>query len=95
MHQALASADKASLKADSATEKRFEGVNEFRATLSDQAARLIPRAEVEQIIKGVNDKVDDLRGTRRSGFAQVGSLIVGVAVVVAVLVQIVVLLVKG
>ncbi len=42
---ALASADKAITKADLATEKRFEGVNEFRKTLADQAATLMPRQE--------------------------------------------------
>src|SRR6185369_5329462 len=40
---AMASADRAVLKAEAAAEKRFEGVNEFRATLSDQAVRLMPR----------------------------------------------------
>lgn len=34
-------------KADNATEKRFEGVNEFRQTLSDQASRFVTRAELE------------------------------------------------
>lgn len=44
---ALAAADKAVTKAEIATEKRFEGVNEFRATLADQALRLIPREEAQ------------------------------------------------
>ena len=44
---ALSESDKAKTKAESATEKRFEGVNEFRATLADQAARLIPREEAQ------------------------------------------------
>ena len=42
---ALAAADKAVTKAEIATEKRFEGVNEFRQTLADQAGRLMPREE--------------------------------------------------
>lgn len=33
-------------KAEKATELRFQSVNEFRATLSDQANMLIPRTEV-------------------------------------------------
>ena len=45
-------------KAEVASEKRFEGVNEFRATLADQAATLISRAEVEQQFQSVNEKVD-------------------------------------
>ncbi len=40
------SANMAIAKAESATEKRFEGVNEFRAQLSDQAARFITRDEL-------------------------------------------------
>lgn len=34
-------------KADEATEKRFESVNEFRAQLSDQSRTFIPRQEYE------------------------------------------------
>lgn len=37
--------EKAVLKAEIASEKRFDSVNEFRATLSDQTATLMPRAE--------------------------------------------------
>jgi uncharacterized membrane protein YidH (DUF202 family) len=92
---ALTAADRAVVKAETATEKRFDAVNEFRATLADQASRLMPRAEVEQIVKGMSEKIDDLRGTRRTGYASIGALVVGAAVVLAVLVQIIVLLVKG
>jgi hypothetical protein len=35
------------LRAERATEKRFDSVNEFRGTLADQAARLMPRAEYQ------------------------------------------------
>lgn len=44
---ALAAADRAVTKAEIATEKRFEGVNEFRETLRDQASTLMPRSEYE------------------------------------------------
>ena len=59
---ALTSAKEAVLKAETASEKRFEGVNEFRATLADQAATLISRAEVEQLFKALNEKVDSVTG---------------------------------
>src|ERR1700726_2034245 len=52
---ALAAADRAVSKADFATEKRFDAVNEFRATLSDQAAHLMPRAECELRLKALED----------------------------------------
>jgi len=50
---ALASADKAVTKAEIATEKRFEAVNEFRAQLTDQAARFITRETFDARIKGI------------------------------------------
>jgi len=40
--------EKAILKAESASEKRFDGVNEFRGALSDMVGKLMPRAESEQ-----------------------------------------------
>lgn len=51
---ALGAAEKAVVKAEAATEKRFDGVNEFRQALGDQAARLISRAEVDALLGGVN-----------------------------------------
>lgn len=69
---ALAANKEAVLKAENATEKRFEGVNEFRATLSDQQRTLIPRAEVDVIIKSLEEKIanvtklmDELRNRER------------------------------
>lgn len=43
---ALASADRAVTKADMATEKRFESVNEFRNQLKDQTGTFITRGEL-------------------------------------------------
>lgn len=36
-------------KADQATEKRFEGVNEFRAALSDQASRFVTAEQLNAV----------------------------------------------
>lgn len=55
--QALASADKAVLKAEVAAEKRFESVNEFRATLSDQQSQLATKTEVNLRFKALEDRV--------------------------------------
>ena len=88
--QALDNADKASTKADSAMEKRFDNTNEWRGTLEDLAGRMMPRQEAQALINAQNDKIDDLRGTRRTGVASVGALVVGAAVVLAVIVQIIV-----
>ncbi len=57
---ALETSEKAIIKAESATERRFEGVNEFRQTLADQAATLMPRAEYTVQHKALVDKVDSV-----------------------------------
>jgi hypothetical protein len=57
---ALAAADRAVNKAELATEKRFESVNEFRAALDNQQRTLIPRSEVAEIVKGVTEKIVQL-----------------------------------
>jgi len=57
---ALAAADRAVNKAELATEKRFESVNEFRGTLDNQQRTLIPRSEVQEISKGLEQKIAQL-----------------------------------
>jgi len=57
---ALNAADRAVNKAELATEKRFESVNEFRATLDNQQRTLIPRSEVSVIQEGLNEKIAQL-----------------------------------
>ena len=60
INAALAAADRAVAKAEAATEKRFESVNEFRGTLDNQQRTLIPRSEVNVMIRGLEDKIDNL-----------------------------------
>ncbi|MCX5065108.1 hypothetical protein OOJ91_04355 [Micromonospora lupini] len=57
---ALVSADKAVTKAEAATEKRFESVNEFRQTLSDQTKTFIARVEFEVVRDGHARQIADL-----------------------------------
>jgi hypothetical protein len=54
---AQSAADRAVQKAEIASDKRFEGVNEFRAQLADQQRTLMPRAEVEVLLKAITDRV--------------------------------------
>jgi hypothetical protein len=54
---ALANAEKATQKAEAASERRFEGVNEFRKALSDQTATFIPRAEYDASFAALADRV--------------------------------------
>lgn len=57
---ALLSAEKAVGKAEVAAEKRFDNVNEFRATLADQAAQLMSRAEATALLAAVEAKIAGL-----------------------------------
>lgn len=61
---ALDAADRAVSKAEAATEKRFEGVNEFRATLSDQASKFIIRSEFDLVVDRLEQDIKNLVLTR-------------------------------
>lgn len=88
---ALAAAKEAVLKAENASDKRFEGVNEFRATLADQQRTLMPRAEAELLVKGLETrltKLETVGGERRAqsvGGREMWAWIVGVLGAAAVL----------
>jgi hypothetical protein len=58
---ALTSSKEAVTKAEVATEKRFDSVNEFRNTLRDQATLLMPRSETETKFLGIEEKIEDLK----------------------------------
>lgn len=58
---AFAAAKEAVAKAETSTERRFEGVNEFRAQLSDQASTFMPRREFEVQHGSLSQEVDSLR----------------------------------
>ena len=58
---ALVAAEKANTKAELSADKRFDSVNEFRQTLTDQATTFIPRTEAEARIAALSEKLDDLK----------------------------------
>jgi hypothetical protein len=58
---ALVSSEKAVAKAEIATEKRFDAVNEFRGQLKDQAATLMPRAEVDTRFNALAEKIESIK----------------------------------
>lgn len=58
---ALTASEKAVTKAETSTEKRFDAVNEFRGTLSDQATNLLPRAEAAAKFTALEEKVAGLK----------------------------------
>lgn len=58
---ALTASEKAITKAETAAEKRFESVNEFRGQLTDQAATFITRREFEQWRDSTQERVNELK----------------------------------
>lgn len=60
VNAALAAAKEAVIKAENATEKRFENVNEFRATLADQQRTLMPRNESELQMASLSARIKSL-----------------------------------
>lgn len=72
-HAALDAADKAIAKAEAATEKRFESVNEFRAQLSDQTRTFMPRAESIQRHEQTAEKVAALENRHSADVALINS----------------------
>lgn len=57
---ALQAANAAVAKAETANEKRLDGVNEFRGALDDYARTLMPRTETVTLIAGLTEKIDSL-----------------------------------
>lgn len=57
---ALQAADRAVAKAEAAADKRFDSVNEFRATFADQQRTYMPRGEVELLNKQLAEKNESL-----------------------------------
>jgi len=88
---ALSSSEKAVLKAETATEKRFEGVNEFRQALSDQASNFLGREEYKTAHQALIDKIDGLTTRmaamdgRSSGYGQSWGIILGVISAIGVI----------
>ncbi len=61
---ALSTMEKAVNKAEASVERRFEGVNEFRKTLSDQTATFLPRVEYtarhDALINSINENTSKI-----------------------------------
>lgn len=94
---AMLAAEKAVTKAEIAAEKRFEGVNEFRSTLQDQASTFVTRVEFEAEHNALADRIRDLatRADRNegrssglnSGWGYLVAAVTLVGVVVAIIVR--------
>lgn len=84
----LAASDKAILKSETATEKRFESVNEFRAALSDQAGNKLSRAEFNvqhdnlmQRLAAQTKRIEDLQLQLTGYMASASGKQIGVGVI--------------
>lgn len=93
---ALNAAKEAVTKAESANERRFESVNEFRATLSDQAGTFISRLEFESMrdttserIRELTARVDRTEG-RSTGLSAGWGFLVGAVTLVGVVIAMVI-----
>jgi len=65
---ALTAAEKAVNKAEIATERRIEGLNELRSIVNDIGKLQMPRAEAEQRLSSLAEKVEEVKmiaGTQR------------------------------
>jgi hypothetical protein len=67
---ALAAADRAVLKAEAATEKRFEGVNEFRSALADQQRTFMPRSEADSRMASAMERISKIEDVIRASQAE-------------------------
>lgn len=91
---ALTAAKEAVGKAETAAEKRFDSVNEFRGQQSDIVATFMPRKEHESEMRTAMGKIDDLQRRldrnegRSTGLGQGWGYVVGAAGLVAALVAI-------
>lgn len=59
------------VKATAATDKRFEAVNEFRAQLSDQAARFITRESVDLLVESSRERVESVTSNNRKTIEEI------------------------
>lgn len=95
---AMQNAERAVLKAEAATERRFEGVNEFRAQLGDQQRTLMPRQEAELRLNTLDREHDEIKNRltaiegKSRGFAGGWAVAVGIAGLLGAVVAIIVAL---
>ena len=92
----MQAAKEATVKAETAADKRFESVNEFRQTLSDQTNTFVPRPEYTAQHKALEDKVDavtdrmNLLHGRSSGYSQSWAIFVALITIAILLATLIV-----
>jgi hypothetical protein len=93
INAALLSTKEAVVKAETATERRFENVNEFRQTLSDQATQFVTRTEFDAVrvageerIRDLTTRLDKAEGKSGGYNAFYGWMIAGAGLIVSVII---------
>lgn len=88
-------------KSEQASEKRFESVNEFRKTLSDQTNSFLPRVEYQahhsalvDRVTEINDRLNRSEGQKQGGEVTMSRIYAAIAAV-GVILGILVLLSNG
>jgi hypothetical protein len=82
---ALAAAEKAVTKAEVASDKRFEGVNEFRQALSDQTATFVPRTEWQSSLAEQERRLRLVEAAATGALAVRTAAIVGATLLIALI----------
>jgi hypothetical protein len=72
---ALSSAEKAVIKAEAAADKRFESVNEFRQTLSDQTATFATRESLDTQMNAMSLRLRELTALVAANSARIDSAV--------------------
>jgi hypothetical protein len=72
---ALVSAEKAVIKAEAAADKRFEAVNEFRQTLSDQTATFATREALDSQATSLNARLRELTALVAANSGRIDAMI--------------------
>jgi len=91
---ALTAAERAVSKAETATEKRFENSNEWRNTVETLQRTYMPRAEFDQVVRGLTEKIEimtkraESRDARGRGMGEMWALLIGAVALAAALVAI-------
>jgi hypothetical protein len=90
---ALLAAKEAVTKAEISTERRFDSVNEFRETLSDQAGEFVTRAEfdavrsaAEERLRDITTRMDKAEGKSTGYGALYGWALAGISAIVSIVV---------
>jgi|HubBroStandDraft_4_1064222.scaffolds.fasta_scaffold05608_5 hypothetical protein len=82
---ALAAADRATTKAEAASDKRFEGVNEFRKSLDDNNRLQMPRLETEALVKGLRERIEKLETRKEAESGRTAGIKDSAAIVVSII----------